>query len=351
MRTSSIAINLALMLYCVPALPDTRPDSHAPISIMGDHLHQKGELMLSYRFMHMDMQGNRTGTSHISPEHIATSTTNPFANLPMQPQTLRVVPTKMTMDMHMFGLMYAPSDRLTVMAMLNYLEKEMQHLTFMGSSGSTSLGTFTTKTSGLGDSSLSALIKLNKSEHTQSHITVGISLPTGEIKETDNILTPMNTRPSPRLPYPMQLGSGSFGAIVGTTYSGNINRWGWGGQWRSVFRLNKNDEDYRLGNEHRLSGWGSYLMNPHINLSGRLSYYRRDNIHGIDSQIRAPVQTADPDRQAKKVLELGLGMNFLLPGNRNRLAVELGIPLYRDLDGPQLETDWTLTLGWQFTPG
>ena len=31
------------------------PDSHAPISVMGDHTHRKKEVMFSYRFMNMQM--------------------------------------------------------------------------------------------------------------------------------------------------------------------------------------------------------------------------------------------------------------------------------------------------------
>ncbi|MEL7333685.1 MAG: hypothetical protein AAFN12_15670 [Cyanobacteria bacterium J06560_2] len=30
----------------------SRPDSHAPIGVMGDHTHEKGEFMLSYRYMY-----------------------------------------------------------------------------------------------------------------------------------------------------------------------------------------------------------------------------------------------------------------------------------------------------------
>ena len=32
-----------------------RPDSHAPIGVMGDHLHHKGGLMVSLRYMDMMM--------------------------------------------------------------------------------------------------------------------------------------------------------------------------------------------------------------------------------------------------------------------------------------------------------
>ena len=35
----------------------SRPDGHAPISVMGDHMHEMGEWMVSYRYMTMDMNG------------------------------------------------------------------------------------------------------------------------------------------------------------------------------------------------------------------------------------------------------------------------------------------------------
>ena len=36
-----------------------------------------------------------------------------------------MAPTEMTMDMHMFGTMYAISNKWTLMGMLNYLDNEM----------------------------------------------------------------------------------------------------------------------------------------------------------------------------------------------------------------------------------
>ena len=95
----------------------TYASDHAPIGVMADHRHKKGEWMTSYRFMHMDMSGNRDGTDSLSPEEIVTTVANPFANPPMMPSTLRVVPTDMPMQMHMVGGMYGLSDRITLMAM------------------------------------------------------------------------------------------------------------------------------------------------------------------------------------------------------------------------------------------
>lgn len=337
-------------LCCATASADTRPDSHAPITVMGDHLHASGELMFSYRFMRMSMQGNRDGSSDLSPEQIVTTVPNRFANPPAMPPTLRVVPTEMTMDMHMFGLMYAPNDRVTLMGMVNYLDKEMHHITFMGPAGTSRLGTFTTKTTGLGDTSVAALIRLGDSDVNRWHATIGMSLPTGDIQKTGAILTPMNTQPSPRLPYPMQLGTGTYDLIGGVTYAGGSDLWGWGGQWRSVLRLGDNDEQYTFGDEHRVQGWISYLLSPSVSVSGRITYYYRADIDGVDPLIMAPVQTADPDRQGARRVDIGLGANLLLPGSRHRLAFEVAVPVSQDLNGPQLETDWQVTLGWQFAP-
>ena len=116
--------------------------------------------MLSYRYMRMQMKDNREGTADLTPETIVTEVPNRFSGMPMQPPTLRVVPTDMTMGMHMLGVMYAPADWITIMAMTMIVQKEMSHITFQGGMGTNQLGTFTTESNGWGDSRLSALIKL-----------------------------------------------------------------------------------------------------------------------------------------------------------------------------------------------
>ena len=43
-----------------------RADTHAPYSIMTDHYHKKNEIMLSYRWMSMQMDGYISGSSDAS---------------------------------------------------------------------------------------------------------------------------------------------------------------------------------------------------------------------------------------------------------------------------------------------
>ncbi len=326
---------------------------HAPIGVMSDHRHTKGEWMTSYRYMYMDMSGSRDGNDALSPDETATTVPNRFFGQPMQPPTLRVVPTEMPMQMHMLGGMYGLTDRVTLMAMGMYVAKDMDHTTYMGGMGSNVLGTFETSVEGIGDTTLGAIIGLDDGHvpERQINASIALSLPTGSITETDDILTPMGMRPTVRLPYPMQLGSGTYDLKLGLTGTQRFkNNWGLGAQARTIIRLDDNDQGYSLGDVIEATAWLAYEPEPWLSLSGRLKAKSIGQIDGIDPVIIAPVQTADPDNQGGDTFEALMGVNLLSqsgPLKGHRLAAEIGLPLYRDLNGPQLETDLTFTLGWQ----
>lgn len=322
----------------------------APIGVMGEHMHGAREWMVTYRFMRMDMAGNRIGTDEVSPEEIVTTVPNPNPG----PPTLRVVPTDMTVDMHMFGFMFAPADWLTVMAMASYQEKEMRLVTFAGTAGTARLGAFTTRSRGFGDTRLSGLVRLLDAGIHHVHLNAGVSLATGSIDESDDVLTPMNTRPVLTLPYPMQLGSGTYDLLPGLTYTGSVEDWGWGAQYQGTIRIGTNDAGYSLGDEHLVTAWGSYQWNDWVGTTARVRGRTLGRIDGQDARIGAPVQTADPKAQGGDRLDLSLGVN--LAGQSGYLrghqfGLEIGVPVYQDLNGPQMESDWFVTVGWKFAFG
>jgi len=326
----------------------TYASDHAPIGVMADHRHKKGEWMLSYRYSYMDMAGNRDGTMSLDPETIATTVANPFGT----PATLRVVPTNMQMNMQMAGVMYGITDRITLMGMGMYMSNEMDHVTFSGGAGDTRLGEFTTNSSGFGDTTLGAIIGLDDgtNAHRQLNLGLAVSVPTGSNTETDTVLTPMNTMPELRLPYPMQLGSGTWDAKPSLTGRTRFGRWSVGGQASAVIRLDTNKEGYQLGDKAEGTAWLAYEPKPSVSISGRFRAQTQGQIDGTDALIAAPVQTADPDNQGGDVVEALIGVNVAASGGAlkgARFAAEIGLPLYRDLNGPQLETDMTLTLGVQ----
>ena len=332
-----------------------RADAHAPIGVMGDHIHGQGELMLSYRFMNMWMQGNQIGEDNVSPDTIVTTVPNRFFGAPMQPPTLRVVPTKMNMNMSMFGAMYGLTDRITLTAMLPYLDKDMTNITYKGGIGTKSLGRFSTNSDGVGDLSFGGIVGLYEAstEESDEHLNLGmmLSAPTGSISEKGRILTPMGGTPIVTLPYAMQLGSGTWDLIPSLTYTHRMGNLSFGGQYRGIYRLeNENDHGYRLGNLNQVTGWTAYEWAPWISNSLRVAYQNLDDISGIDPNITGPVQTANPDFYGGDRADLLFGVNLI--GQKgvvcgHRLAGEFGMPFYQNLNGPQLETDYRFTLGWQ----
>ena len=322
-------------------------DEHAPIGVMGDHLHEAGEFMVSYRYMLMNMEDNLQGTDSITPDEIVTTIPNRFLGAPMMPPTLRVVPLEMQTAMHMVGIMYAPTDKLTLGLMLSLVDKEMDHVTYQGGMGTSQLGEFTTKTDGMGDTKLTMLYGLFKNDSSQLMFNLGLSIPTGDVEERARILTPMNTTPSPRSPYAMQLGSGSYDLEPGLTWKHQLAEdWKWGAQMKYLTRLEDNDENYNLGDRFTFANWFSYQLNSNVSTSLRLTYIDQDSIDGMDKLIAAPVQTADPDNYGGQRWDLGFGVNFIFPGD-HRIALEYETTIDQDVNGVQLEMQDMLTLGYQ----
>ncbi|SFN52219.1 Putative MetA-pathway of phenol degradation [Roseovarius lutimaris] len=323
---------------------------HGPIGVPGRHQLPKGKLVLTYRYGGMEMSGIRQGTNDMDANTLVTTVPNAFAALPGQPPTIRVAPVNMSMDMHMLGAMYAPSKRLTLMGMLPYVEKSMTMRTYAGPVGTTVLGDNTTRSNGLGDIRLGALLALNKTPKGGARLGLGLSLPTGSITETGQMLSPMNTRPTRRLAYSMQLGSGTFDLHPSLTYETGRGALNWGGQMRAIVRLGDNDEGYRLGHEAALSGWLSYRAAPWISYSGRAEYRHAGRIKGRDSNIAGPSLGADPRNYGGDYVTLYAGADLTPrrgPLKGQLLGVELGVPVYQNLNGVQSKTDWSIAVAWR----
>ena len=136
----------------------SRPDAHGPISIHGDHCHEKGGLMFSYRFMSMHMSGNLNGNNPIANDQIY----NKYNSLG----------ESMNMKMHMMGIMYGIANNITLMVMLGHTSKSMNMLT------KKNVG-FITNSSGINDAKITALYRLVNKSRYKIHANVGLSIPSG----------------------------------------------------------------------------------------------------------------------------------------------------------------------------
>ena len=305
-----------------------RPDGHAPISVMGDHMHAMGEWMISYRYMTMEMEGLLDGSKNISASDA--SSTFGYNNM--------MIPKDMTMDMHMFGAMHAISNKWTLMCMLNYLDHEM-------TMQSTMMGTM--KSDGFSDLKVAGLYDLAQWEDgRRMHLKLGLSLPTGSIDEKYE---------GKILGYGMQLGSGTYDFEPAITYLGQTENYSYGAQVGGILRIGENDQDYTLGNKFEATLWGARKITESLSASVKFDYSSQSEIDGSDKRIQMrrsmDSPTFDPKSQGRDITTLGLGLNYYFQNGGlkgHRLAAEWETPIDQKVNGVQLELDPTWTLGWQY---
>lgn len=325
----------------------SRPDEHAPISIMGDHTHAKGGWMASYRYMRMDMEGMRQGTDRISGSEV-------FA------ENYVITPESMTMHMHMLGIMYGFSNKLTLTLMSSYIESEMDHsvsqmVAAMINDGATE---FTTNTNGIGDTTVGGLYRFFLQENQKAHVGISLRLPTGSIDEKDRI--PGSGGPATRqLPAAMQLGSGTVDLLPSITYVQQLEAASFGLQANAVIRLeDENSNGYRFGNAVGVTTWSGYALNRWIGINLGLNYTYTGELRGTQDNInqqamggtRRTIPTAFGENYGGERVDSILGINVYVPKGylkNHRLAADIRLPVWQDLNGEQLEIDSMLTIGWQ----
>ncbi len=297
-----------------------------PINVLGSHTHLQGGWMVGFRYMHMAMNHNQSGTSDVSDAQVL--------------QQYPVVHTSMTMDMYMAELMYAPSDYVTLMAMVPYLDNTMHHQTRLGPGP-------TAYSSGLGDVGFMGLVNILGDPRTTGQrvvLNAGFTVPTGSIDETMN---------GQQLEYSMQLGSGTWDLKPGLTYLGESDTWAWGGQVLGTIRTGINDRDYRLGDAYRLSAWTALKVTDWFAPSARLDWHAWSNIHGADPAMDPNRNPAfDANKQAGERLDFLMGLNFYVPDGffkGNRLSIEGGVPVYQNIAGPNMALNWLITVGWSIS--
>ena len=345
------SILILLSMFSFPLFADPHSGhgekaiSHAPIGVMADHFHKKGEYMISVRQGYMEMSGNILNGDSLSNSDIL-DMPNPLGEMPAN---LSVVPSEMEMQMTMVGAMYAPTDSVTLMAMAMYMSKEMDLNTYQPMMDRGLLGSFTTSSSDLSDISLGALVRLQENTSSRWHGEVTLQKSVGHKEVRGLVLTPMGMEMEMILPYGMQAGDNATRLVLGVTNVKTVSdKILWGNQLRGKFVIS--DDDWSFGDQAELNSWLQYELNKSISFSTRLKYSYQDAVSGSNPMITAPVQTANPENYGGRELQFGLGINFLahiLPGKADRFAFEFVKPIDQDKNNLQMETDYQLIFGYQ----
>ena len=333
---------------------------HPPIGVMGGEYHKKGEFMFSFRFMKMKMKGNRQGEEELS-DYQVISFPNPFA-MGNMPSKISVVPKEMEMNMSMTSLMYGFNNRVTGMAMLKFVNKNMKLNTYSPVADlpcvkiypsppecRSLLGSFNSSSSGLASFIMSMLIKLKETKSNRWHVELGFEKSIGKNDRKGEVLSPANTKLNIVLPYSMQTGDKGTRLVAGLTFVRTNMEWTYGIQTK----LNKtlNQEKWNYGNSLSMNSWIQKGLSHKTSLSFRYSYLNQKTINGKDMMIMAPVQTSNPKNYGGRFHEIGVGVNRLInfedSKHGNRVGLELVYPLKQDLNGLQMQRDWSVRLGYQ----
>ena len=360
----------------------TRPDSYTPLGVMGDQAHSAGEMMFSYRSIEMAMDGLQDGNA-----------------IPIEDalDDYLMVPIRMRMRTHMFGAMYAPHDRITLMAMMshrtNFIQMQGAHLHSPGGDGPVGhhhiIGDPSATIAGFGDIKLAALIPLLNASNADLRLNAGVSIPTGSIISRRGAYN--SSSGVTGLHYPMQVGSGSFELRPGLTFAATHGAWSYGAQARGAIRLNKNKRDYRLAPTIGSTLWSARRFNDYLSISLRGAFENWGNVTTFTSEEEMKSHdryaaligttrsdyispTMDPNLQGGRRGSVSAGVNFIFPDKPGgilagqRFTFEFQMPVYQNLDGPEMALDsttfsdwrnfmllhyidWTIVAGWQYPYG
>lgn len=336
-----------------------------PAGVMFGHMmNQADEIMVGYRFQYTVQSGSMLqGSDPVSDALLVNNACIGYDS------GCLYKPSKMVMQMHMLDLMYAPTDWLNIMIMPQLMSMDMgmsQPLRSFQDSQSFSeseeyghhAGTNHTSND-IGDTVVTALVKIMDDGKHHVHAGIGMSAPTGNISAelTPPVLstssgTATNPGSAALQDYGMQLGSGTWDFKPSLSYSGHLDDWGWGAQFSGVKRIGKNKHAYAYGDQFQATGWGSYKLFEWLSATVRGVYTWQDKIQGASNQYHETITPVDfPGNYGGRFWDVGLGLNASIPEGQfagHNISVEWLQPVSSNFNGYQLDRDGALTATWSF---
>jgi hypothetical protein len=325
-----------------------------PVTIPGGGIPETYEFRFKVTPSFMHMEGLRDGTSSVAPSSIL--------GVP-GPGSYMAVPTAMDMSMLNMTLGYSFSDRWFGGIMTMFGEKRMD-MKFNGAMvTATGQPGFTMESKGLMDTMLMSKYRLYADDPQiptrQMSLMGTLSLPTGSIDEV-NDTHPVPTRKTELLPYGMQLGSGTVDPGLALLYSASSSPWWWGANLSGTWRLYENKRDYRQGNRYGLDLYAMRQVRYDLVLHGQLNGEVQHAIGGVMDRFadgtsgRAmvgpnPMSPMTPlwetENYGGEKAFVSAGFQWQ-PKHMQVLDVTVQLPIYQNLNGPQLEDDYRVMLTW-----
>lgn len=307
-----------------------------------------GKFCLSITPHFFNLSGIRMGTRTVSNEYVVS--TVPFFLNPKQP--VRIVPQNVAGRMQVVSLSYGLTEDFAVYFNTGAVERSLETLVFKGTSGILPLYRNTPDTIGFVDSILSGVYRLYGDDVNRLQMSLGLSFPTGTNHALFyNFVKPNGSVADIRGFYGMQPGAGTFDIVPGIVYAGYSGAWSWGVSYRGRFPLGLNPDGYKWGDTHEFSQWGGYTWTPGLTATLRATTTLQGPISGMDPLINGAAVPANPAFYGGQRIELfgGGSISGKFIGYENvTLAGEAGLPVYQNLNGPQIMKNWQAAISLRF---
>jgi len=330
-----------------------------PLNIPGGGVPETHEFRLKLSPEFMLMNGLRNNTDHVNVDSLL--------GMPVMggkpTGKFMAVQEKMYMSMTNLAIGYSFTDDFFAGLMFMGMDKRMDMKFNKFMTGLTGQTGYRMKSHGAGDTMLMTKYLLYADDPliptSEVSLFTGLGLPTGSIDER-NATHPLAFRQKELLPYGMQLGSGTFDPIFGLLYQGSKAPLWWGVNGMYTGRFYDNRRHYRLGNKIRYDLYAMVQLSYNLvgefqingdwegSITGQADEARSGaSGHAKQGNPNSPFMTPlwDPANYGGNNLFVTLGLQWQ-PVPLHILNLQVGLPVYRNINGPQLERDLRVELTW-----
>ena len=340
-----------------PSPSSKPPQPSSPLGVFGADMPGRGAMIFSALPYFSNFSHSQIGRQFVSPQQIVANTGwyyNPWLNV-------RTVPIDQTVQQQSLTLAYGLTDTLAIHIGTGFIEKHSHMETFNGAatyspsfSNLVPRGMSFPATDSLTDTTLSGIWRFYEDPINKFQLNLGMSFPTGSANEPGTLLQTNGTYQTARDFYGMETGTGTFDIMPGIAYKGVLNDWSWGLSYRARLPLAPNREGYAWGDLHEFNAWGGYSWIHGLTTTLRLVGTLQGSIIAHDPQVVGKVQTANPNDYGGQRLEVFGGatiLGSLLGVPAFEFGVEAGVPVYQNLNGPQMGRNWQAQMAVRYKVG
>ena len=296
--------------------------------------------LVSYEFRHLNVGQYQTGTDRLTFDDVqfTPGETRTETNYP-------IVPTYIKQSVHAFSIGREITNSFALSISVPFVKQSTQHISFIPG-----FAEFEIKSDGVGDIAVLSQYKFHRTATAHGSFGLGISFPVGSINRLGD--TPRaGTGTLERLPYTMQIGSGTYDFLANIAYERDVNTWAVGLAGSATIRTGMNNNGYRLGDNYGIEVSARYKAWARVRPALSVSLRTTQHIKGGDESLLVPgtpfpfgASITDPDNYGGEKAKLGGSLTFCIKATCGlNFTIRAALPFYQNLDGIQLRERFSLS--------